>query len=385
MAEARPEQSYIVVEADPVSEPTRYLGLDVSKATVQVAVTEPDGSVTESGSIANDPEAVRKLVRNLGKTAKLVSAYEAGPTGYPLHRQLVQLGVANVVIAPSLMPKRPGDRVKTDRRDAIQLARLLRSGDLTPVWVPDQAQESLRDLVRVRDDARVDHLRARHRLSKFLLRQGISAPPAVGRAWSAKHHVWLNSLAFKEAAARVTFDDYLAGVWMAGERVRRLDAALLECAAEGPQRELLRALQGLRGVGFLTAVTIVAEVGDLRRFQRACEFMAYAGLVPSEHSSGASRRRGHITKTGNRLVRHVLVEAAHHARLQPSVSPALQQRQAGLAPEVVSISWRCQLRLHHKYRHLGGRLGRQKSVTAVARELAGFVWSIGQVVEAPAA
>ena len=385
MAEARPEQSYIVVEAGPVSEPTRYLGLDVSKATVQVAVAEPDGSVTEYGSIANDPEAVRKLVRTLGKAAKLVSAYEAGPTGYPLHRQLVQLGVANVVIAPSLMPKRPGDRVKTDRRDAIQLARLLRSGDLTPVWVPDQAQESLRDLVRARDDARVDHLRARHRLSKFLLRQGIPAPPAVGRAWSAKHHVWLNSLVFQEVAARVTFDDYLAGVRAAGERVRRLDAALLECAAEGPQRELLRALQGLRGVGFLTAVTIVAEVGDLRRFQRASQFMAYTGLVPTEYSSGASRRRGHITKTGNSLLRHVLVEAAHHARLQPNVSPTLRQRQAGLASGVVDISWRCQLRLHHKYRHLGSRLGRQKAVAAVARELAGFVWSIGQVVEAPAA
>ena len=366
-----------------MGERIRYVGLDVSKATIQVAVADTDGTVTEYGSIDNDPGAVRRLVKTLGREAKLVSAYEAGPTGYPLHRQLVQLGVQNMVIAPSLMPKRPGDRIKTDRRDAIQLARLLRSGDLTPVWIPDEAQESLRDLVRARDDARVDHLRARHRLSKFLLRQGITAPPVVGRAWSAKHQSWLNTLTFHETAARVTFDDYLAGVRTAGERVRRLEAALVECAAEGPQRELLRALQGLRGVGFLTAVTIVAEVGDLRRFQRAAEFMAYAGLVPGEHSSGATRRRGHITKTGNRLVRHVLVEAAHHARLQPNVAPGLRQRQAGLAAEVVDISWRCQLRLHHKYRHLGGRLGRQKAVTAVARELAGFVWSIGQVVEAP--
>ena len=256
----------------------------------------------------------------------------------------------------------------------------MRSGDLTPAWIPDEGQESLRDLVRARDDGRVDNLRARHRLGKFLLRRGISAPPTVGRAWSAKYHTWLNSLTFKETAARVTFDDYLAGVRTAGERVRWLEAALLDWAAEGPQRELL---QGLRGVGFLTAVTIVAEVGDLRRFQRAAEFMAYAGLVPSEHSSGATRRRGHITKTGNRLVRHVLVEAAHHARLQPNVSPGLRQRQVGLPADVVDISWRCQLRLHREYRHLGGRLGRQKVVTAVAHELAGFVWSIGQVVEAP--
>ena len=215
------------------------------------------------------------------------------------------------------------------------------------MWIPDEAQESLRDLVRARDDARVDNLRARHRLGKFLLRQGISAPPTVGRAWSAKYHTWLNSLTFKETAAQVTFDDYLAGVRTAGERVRRLEAALLVCGAEGPQRELLQALQGLRGVGFLTAVTIVAEVGDLRRFQRAAEFMAYAGLVPSEHSSGATRRRGHITKTGNHLVRQVLVEAAHHARLQPNVSPGLRQRQVGRPADVVDISWRCQLRLHH--------------------------------------
>ena len=294
----------------------------------------------------------------------------------------LHLGVQNAVIAPSLMPRRPGDPVKTDRRDAVQLSRLLRSGDLTPVWVPDQAKESLRDLARARDDARVDGLRARHQLGKFLSRQGISAPPAVGRSWSAKHQAWLNTLAFQEVAAQVTFDDYLASVRAAGERVRRMEAALVECAAEGRHPDLLRALQPLRGVGFVTAVTIVAEVGDLRHFQRAAEFMAYAGLVPTEHSSGATRRQGHITKAGNRLLRHVLVEATHHARLQPAVSSALRQRQADLSAEVVDISWGCQLRLHHKYLHFGGRLGRQKAVTATARELAGFVWSVGQIMDA---
>ncbi len=368
-----------------MSERTRYLGLDVCKGTIQVAVAETDGTVAEYVSIANDPTAVRRLVQRLGRGARLVSACEAGPTGYPLHRQLVQLGAQNAVIAPSLMPRRPGGRVKTDRRDTIQLARLLRSGDLTPVWVPDQAKESLRDLARARDDARVDGLRARHQLGKFLSRQGISAPPAVGRSWSAKHQAWLNTLAFQEVAAQVAFDDYLASVRAAGERVRRLEAALVECAAEGRHRDLLRALQALRGVGFLTAVAIVAEVGDLRRFQRAAEFMAYAGLVPTEHSSGATRRWGLIAKTGNRLLRQVLVEAAHHARLQPAVSSALRQRQAGLSAEVVDISWRCQLRLHLKYLHLGGRLGRQKAVTATARELAGFVWSVGQIMGAPSA
>lgn len=364
-----------------MSEIIRFLGLDVSKETIQVAMAETDGTVTEYGSIANDSGSVRRLVQKLGQGAELISAYEAGPTGYRLHRGLVQLGVRSQVIPPSLMPKRPGDRVKTDRRDAVQLARLLRSGDLTPLWIPDEAQESLRDLVRARDDARVDSLR----LSKFLLRQGARAPLSVRRPWSAGHQAWLNSLTFKDVAARVTFDDYLSEVRAAGERVRRLEAALVECAGEGPQRDLLKALQGLRGVGFLTAVTIVAEVGDLRRFQRAAQLMAYAGLVPSEYSSGGTRHRGRITKTGNRLLRHVVVEAAHHARLQPAVSPTLRQRQEGLSGDVVSISWRCQQRPHHKYRHLSGRLGRPKAIAAVARELAGFVWSVGKAVGAPTA
>lgn len=368
-----------------MSQGTRYLGLDVSKATIAVAVAEPNGSVVEYGTIANDPGAVRRLVATLSRDATLRAAYEAGPTGYALHRQLAALGVDSQVVAPSLIPRRPGDRVKTDRRDALQLVRLLRSGDLTPVWVPDQAHEALRDLVRARDDARTDALRAKHRLSKFLLRQGITAPARAGRAWSQKYHAWLNGLRFEDRAAQVTFDDYLGTVRAAADRLRRLDAALVDCAASSPHQDLLRALQGLRGVAFLTAITIVAEVGDLRRFDSAARFMSYVGLVPSEHSSGASRRRGHITKTGNGLLRHVLGEAAHHARLQPAIGAALRRRQEGLSPEVIQISWRCQQRLHHKYRHLGGRLGRQRAITAVARELAGFVWAVGQAREAIAA
>lgn len=207
----------------------------------------------------------------------------------------------------------------------------------------------------------------------------------MGRAWSAKHQAWLNTLTFRDRAAQITFDDYLATVRSAIERVRRLDAALLECGAASPHADLLRALQALRGIGFLTAVTIVAESGDLRRFRSAAAFMAYVGLVPSEHSSGGSVRRGHLTKTGNRLLRHVLGEAAHHARLQPAVNAGLRQRQQGTTLAVVAISWRCQQRLHHKYRHLGGRIGRNRALSAVARELAGFIWAVGQVVEvAPA-
>jgi transposase len=365
-----------------MSQRIRYVGLDVCKETIAVAAAELDGSVVEYGEVANNPRALRRLVETLARDAVVKTAYEAGPTGYPIHRQLTALGVENVVVAPSLIPRRPGDRVKTDQRDAIQLARLLRSGDLTPVWVPDEAHEALRDLVRARDDARTDSLRAKHHLSKFLLRQGITAPARVGRSWSAKHQAWLNTVIFGDRAAQVTFDDYLACVRAAIERVRRLDAALLECSAGNPHVEVLRALQAVRGIGFLTAVTIVAEAGDLHRFRSAAAFMAYVGLVPSEHSSGGSRRRGHLTKTGNRLLRHVLGEAAHHARLQPAVSEALRQRQQGVSKEVLEISWRCQRRLHHKYRHLGGRIGRQRTLSAVARELAGFVWAIGQAVPA---
>ncbi|MGH7685522.1 MAG: IS110 family transposase [Candidatus Dormibacteria bacterium] len=359
----------------------RYVGLDVSKETIAVAVAEPDGSVVEYGSIANDPGSVRRLVDKLAADAAVEAAYEAGPTGYPLHRQLVKLGVTSKVVAPSLIPRRPGDRIKNDRRDAIQLARLLRSGDLTAVWVPDEAHESLRDLVRARDDARTDALRAKHHLSKFLLRQDVRPPARVGHAWSAKHQAWLNTVTFGDRAAQITFDDYLATVRSSIERVRRLDAALLECGAASPHAELLRALQAVRGIGFLTAVTIVAESGDLRRFRSASAFMAYVGLVPSEHSSGGSVRRGRLTKTGNRLLRHVLGEAAHHARLQPAMNDGLRQRQQGVSEEVVAISWRCQQRLHHKYRHLGGRIGRNRALSAVARELAGFIWAIGQVTE----
>jgi transposase len=365
-----------------MSERIRYAGLDVSKDSIAVAVAEPDGTVATYGTIANDPGAVRRLVEKLSGDAVLHAAYEAGPTGYALHRQLIGLGVRSQVVAPTLIPRQPGNRVKTDRRDALQLVRLLRRGDLVAVWVPDQAHEALRDLVRARDDARTDALRAKHRLSKFLLRQGVVSPARVGKAWSMKYQAWLNTLTFSDRPAQLTFDDYLSCVRSAAERLRRLDAALVDCAAQSPHGEMLRALQAVRGIGFLTAITIVAEAGDLRRFHSAGAFMAYVGLVPSEHSSGATRRRGHITKTGNRLLRHVLGEAAHHARLQPAVSDALRRRQTDVSQEVIDISWRCQTRLHHKYRHLGARLGRPRALTAVARELAGFVWAMGQLAEA---
>ena len=361
---------------------TRFVGLDVHKASIAVAVAGPYGDPEDHGQIANDPAAIRKLFDRLrGPEVEISVAYEAGPTGYALHRQLTAMGIACVVVAPSLVPVKPGDRIKTDRRDAAKLARLLRSGDLTPIWVPDEAHEALRDLVRARDDAKADLLRAKHRLSKFLLRRAIYSPVGV-RPWSRAHDAWLAKLTFERAADAAVFEHYHAVVREAAERVKRLETALMGCVAESPHAELLAALQAIRGIGFLTAVTIVAEAGDLRRFPSARQFMAYVGLVPSEYSSGAARHRGRITKTGNRLIRHVLGQAAHNARYRPNVSASLRARQAAVPPAVVELDRRAQARLHTRYRHLAGRIGTNKAIIAVARELAGFVWATGQLVPA---
>jgi transposase len=363
----------------------RYIGLDVHRATIAVAVADEDAPPISHGTIANDPAAVRKLMARLGgPDLQLRVAYEAGPTGYVLQRQLSELGIECTVVAPSLIPRRPGDKVKTDRRDALMLARLLRTGDLVSVWVPDQEHEALRNLVRARADAKVDELRAKHRLTKFLLRRG-SRPPVGVRNWSLRYLRWLRQLEFAYLADRVVFADYLAEVTNASERLKRLDAALRQCAPATRQAAAISALQAFRGVGFLSAVTIVAEAGDLRRFRTARQFMAYVGAVPSEASSGTKRHRGRITKTGNRALRHILGEAAHHARHVPRISDALRRRQREVPPAIVELAWRAQQRLHARYRRLGSRIGPHKATMAVARELAGFVWAVGSLLEMPAA
>lgn len=364
----------------------RYIGLDVHKATISAAIAEESGAPTSYGRIPNDPAAIRTLLTRLGgPQVDLRVAYEAGPTGYALHRQLTRMGITCIVAAPSLIPKQPGNKVKTDRRDALKLARLLRSGDLTPVWVPDEAHEALRNLVRARADAKADLLRAKHRLSKFLLRQGCWPPIGV-RNWSKRYVTWLHQLEFAHQPDRVVFADYLAEVNAASQRVKRLEVALHECAQTSSQLALIRGLQAFRGIGFLSAVTLVAEAGDLRRFRTAPQFMAYAGIVPSESSSGNKQQRGAITKTGNSLLRHVLGEAAHHARHAPRVTSKVKQRQADLPAEIIQLAWRAQVRLHTRYRHLSARIGALKALTAIARELAGFIWAAGQVQqEVPAA
>jgi transposase len=359
----------------------RYVGLDVHRATIAVAIADEDQAPSSYGTIPNDPTAVRKLMTRLGgPEVRLHVAYEAGPTGYVLHRQLTSLGIECMVVAPSLIPIRSGDKVKTDRRDALKLARLLRSGDLTPVWVPDQEHEALRNLVRARAAAKVDELRAKHRLSKLLLGQGCRPPVGV-RNWSKRYFQWLRPLEFEQLADRVVFADYLAEVTSAAERIKRLEAALRQCAQTTRQAALITALQAFRGIGFLSAVTIVAEAGDLRRFRTAPQFMAYTGAVPTEASSGSKQHRGRITRTGNSALRHMLGEAAHHARHAPCLSDELKRRQKHVPQRVVDLAWQAQLRLHARYRHLCSRIGPHKAIMAVAREQAGFVWAVGNALQ----
>jgi transposase len=290
----------------------RFVGLDVHKETIAVAVADDGrGAAAPLGIIPNDPAAIRKLIRRLGSAKRLRCGYEAGSCGYVLYHQLTELGVACKVVAPSLVPRRPGDRVKTDRRDAVKLALGLRAGTLTAIWVPEPGDEALRDLVRAREDARQDLLRYRHRLSKLLLRQGVATPPGM-RSWSQAHRRWLDELRLAHRAQQVTFEEYRLSIDQVIERIRRLEAQLLEVVDESHFAEIIAALQALYGVGFITAVTVATEIQDFTRFTRPRQLSGYAGLGASEYSSGSSQRRGPITKAGNGHLRRVLVEAAWH-------------------------------------------------------------------------
>lgn len=362
----------------------RFVGLDVHARTIAAAVAEPNGEVRSLGVIPNSAEAVRKLLKKLDAVKQLRVCYEAGPTGYALYWQLTQLGVKCEVIAPTLMPKKPGDRVKTDRRDAERLARSYRAGDLTAVWVPDAAHEALRDLVRAREAAKKDQLRARHRLGKFLLRQGRRAPEG-SCAWTAKHMAWVVKQHFEQPAHEAVLGDYLHEVEQAGERIKRLEAGIDTAVASVPQelREVIEALQALRGIAKISAVSLVAEVGELTRFAQPKQLMGYSGTVASEHSSGPRIRRGGITKTGNAHLRRIVVEAAWAYRHRPACGGALKKRQQGLCKEVTAIAWKAQHRLHERYCRLMARgKTKQQVVTALGRELLGFIWAIGQQVKA---
>lgn len=361
----------------------RFIGLDVHADTIAVAVAEPHGDVRSMGVIPNRPEAIRKVVKKLGPAAHLRVCYEAGPTGYVIYWQLTGLGVHCDVVAPTLVPVKAGDRVKTDRRDATKLARSYRAGDLTPVWVPDAAHEALRDLVRAREAAKKDQLRARHRLGKFLLRHGRRPSMAV-TAWSQRHLTWIRQVQFVQPAQEATRLDYLHEVDHVADRIDRLERAIDDAVKTAParMRAVIEGLQALRGIALVSAVTIVAEVGELSRFTRAPQVMGYSGMGAREDSSGTRTRRGGITKTGNAHLRRIAIEAAWAYRHRPAVGGGLRKRQATLSEEVKAIGWKAQVRLHARYRKLLGRgKCQQHVVTAVGRELLGFVWAIGVTVE----
>jgi transposase len=361
----------------------RFIGLDVHAETIAVAIAEPDGEVRSVGVIPNRPESIRKLVKKLGPAEQLRVCYEAGPTGYVVYWELTALGVKCEVIAPTLVPVKAGDRVKTDRRDALKLARSYRAGDLTAVWVPDAAHEALRDLVRAREAAKKDQLRARHRLGKFLLRHG-RRPSLALHAWTQAHLTWVKTVHFDHAAQEATVLDYLHEVEHGADRLARLERAIDDAVATAPERmrAVIAALQALRGIARVSAATIVSEVGELSRFTTPRQLMGYSGAVASEDSSGARTRRGGITKTGNAHLRRIVIEAAWAYRHRPAVGPALRKRQAPVSADVNAIAWKAQHRLHARYRHLTARgKCQQETVTAVGRELLGFIWAIGVHVE----
>jgi transposase len=367
-------------------EKTLYVGLDVHKASISVSVAEEgrNGEIRFIGTIANTPADVIKLAGRLAKNGRqLEFCYEAGGCGYHLYRQLVSLGHGCIVAAPSLIPRKPGERIKTDRRDSQKLAVQHRSGDLTPVWVPDEVHEAMRDLVRARIDAMMQPMRARQQLLAFLLRHRRTYQ--TGKNWTLRHRRWLAGQNFQQEAHRIVFQDYVEAVWSAQDRRDQLEARIAAMLPGWSMAPLVEALRALRGLDLISAVTFVAAIGDLGRFATPRQLMAYLGLVPSEQSSGERVRRGGITKTGNREARRMLVEAAWSYRYPARVSMGKTDVVSCQPKAIRDIAWKAQVRLCARYRKLAA--GSKKPtvvVAAIARELSGFVWAIGQEIK-PAA
>jgi transposase len=349
---------------------TVTVGLDVHASSIRLAAIRADELLAER-TLPYDHNAVAQYLR---RWPAVRCCYEAGPTGFGLYRYLAERGIDCLVVAPGLVPQRPGDRVKTDPRDARKLARLHAGGLLEPIWVPSPELEAARDLVRAREDARLDRMRDRHRLSKFCLRHGRRLPT---KSWGVARRKWLSEQRFDFPAEQQTLDTYVHAVDLVDRRIEALERSLRELAEQGGWRELVARLRCLRGIDTLTALGIAIEIGDFARFRSAEEFMAFVGLVPSERSSGERRRQGSITKVGNSHVRRLLVEAAWHARRRPKVGYELARRQRGQDAVDVERAWRCQQRLYSRWLKMAGRgKPQQKIVVACARELAGFVWAI---------
>jgi len=365
-----------------MSESTMFVGLDVHKESIEIALAPyGGGEVRHYGRIAGDLDAVDKAISRIRKVhPKLDFVYEAGPCGYALHRHLRRKGFACVVVAPSMIPKCSGDRIKTDRRDAVMLARLYRAGELTAVFVPGPEDEAIRDLSRAREDAMIAHKRARQQLGALLLRQNIRYPGK--RAWTLAHQRWMAHVKMPMPVQQIVFQEYLNAVDEAHQRVERMTDQIRLSTESWRMAPVASALQALRGVSLIAATSILAELGDLTRFENPRQLMAFVGLVPSQYSSGPRQRLGHITKTGNSHARRMLVEAAWAYRFPARISRGLRDRQENQAQKTCEIAWKAQVRLCSKYRRLvvKGKL-KQVITTAIARELLGFIWAITQEVK----
>ncbi|MFN0163470.1 MAG: IS110 family transposase [Burkholderiales bacterium] len=358
-----------------------FVGMDVHKDSIDIALAQETGEVRHYGQIGGEMSAVMKVVRKLqSQGIALVFVYEAGPCGFAIQRALSALGHECWVVSPSNTPRRVRDRIKTDRRDCMKLAGLARAGEVQPIYVPDVRDEAMRDLVRTREDAVIVQRQLRQRLGALLLRNDVRYSGKT--PWTQAHRRWIASVRLAHPAQRIAFEEYVLGIEEGGARIERLTRAIEHELGAWRWQPVVQALQACRGIQLVHAVRIVAEIGDFSRFSHPRELMAYLGLIPSEHSSGPQRRQGAITKAGNSSARRALVEAAHAYQFRAAVSPVIAKRQTDLPQKVIQIAWKAQVRLCARFRQLRAReLNRNKTVVALARELAGFVWAIAREVK----